>query len=80
MVTAKLMGFLDEEIAKLKAEGRFTRLRILEGAQKPVSIIDGKKVVNLTSNNYLDLANHPALKQAAKEAIDKYGVPPVGVY
>ncbi|MCX5795106.1 MAG: glycine C-acetyltransferase [Elusimicrobia bacterium] len=74
MVTAKLMGFLDEEIAKLKSEGRFVKLRILEGPQEPVSVIDGKKVVNLTSNNYLDLANHPALKAAAKSAIDKYGV------
>ncbi|MBI5241087.1 MAG: glycine C-acetyltransferase [Elusimicrobia bacterium] len=74
MVTAKLMGFLDEEIAKLKAEGRFVRLRVLEGPQEPVSVIDGKKVVNLTSNNYLDLANHPTLKAAAKAAIDKYGV------
>ena len=74
MVTAKLMGFLDDEIAKLKSEGRFVKLRILEGPQEPVSVIDGKKVVNLTSNNYLDLANHPALKAAAKAAIDKYGV------
>ena len=74
MVKPNLMGFLDEEIAKLKAEGRFTTLRVLEGAQMPVSVIDGKKVVNLTSNNYLDLANHPRLKAAAKAAIDKYGV------
>jgi len=74
MVTAKTMDFLDEEIARLKSEGRFTRLRILEGAQEPVSVVDGKKVVNLTSNNYLDLANHPALKEAAKAAIDRYGV------
>ena len=74
MPATDLMGFLDAEIVQLKAEGRFARLRVLEGAQKPVSVIDGKKVVNLTSNNYLDLADHPALKQAAKEAIDKYGV------
>ncbi|MDD5628384.1 MAG: glycine C-acetyltransferase [Elusimicrobia bacterium] len=74
MVTAKLMGFLDDEITKLKNEGRFVKLRILEGPQEPVSVIDGKKVVNLTSNNYLDLANHPALKAAAQAAIDKYGV------
>jgi len=74
MVTDKLMGFLDSEIVRLKSEGRFVKLRILQGPQEPVSVIDGKKVVNLTSNNYLDLANHPALKKAAKEAIDKYGV------
>ncbi len=68
------MGFLDDEIARLKAEGRFVTLRILQGPQEPVSLIDGKKVVNLTSNNYLALANHPALKAAAKAAIDRYGV------
>jgi glycine C-acetyltransferase len=74
MIASKLMGFLDEENAKLKAEGRLVKLRILETAQKPVSVIDGKKVVNLTSNNYLDLADHPALKKAAKDAIDRWGV------
>jgi len=74
MIASKLMGFLDEENAKLKAEGRLVKLRILETAQKPVSVIDGKKVVNLTSNNYLDLADHPGLKKAAKDAIDRWGV------
>ena len=74
MVKPNPTGFLDDEIAKLKEEGRFTTLRVLEGAQEPISVIDGKKVVNLTSNNYLDLANHPKLKAAAKAAIDKYGV------
>ena len=70
----KLMAFLDDEIEKIKAEGRFTTLRILQGPQKPVSIVDKRKVVNLTSNNYLDLANHPKLKRAAKAAIDQFGV------
>jgi len=50
------------------------KLRILEGPQEPVSVIDGKKVVNLTSNKLPGLANHPSLKKAAKAAIDKYGV------
>ncbi len=69
-----IMDFLDEENGKLKAEGRFVRLRELQSPQEPVSVIDGKKVVNLTSNNYLDLANHPKLKEAAKKAIDQWGV------
>lgn len=68
------MGFLEEEISQLKSEGRLVALRILESASEPVSVIDGKKVVNLSSNNYLDLANHPALKEAAKAAIDRWGV------
>ncbi len=69
-----IMSFLDEEFALLKSEGRFVHLRVVSGAQAPVSIVDGKKVVNLTSNNYLDLTNHPALKAAAKAAIDTHGV------
>ncbi|MDE2141969.1 MAG: glycine C-acetyltransferase [Elusimicrobia bacterium] len=69
-----IMNFLDEEIAQLKSEGRFVRLRVVTGQQAPVSIVDGKKVVNLTSNNYLDLTEHPKLKAAAKAAIDTNGV------
>jgi glycine C-acetyltransferase len=69
-----IMGFLDEEISQLKAEGRFVKLRVVTGMQAPVSVVDGKKVVNLTSNNYLDLTEHPKLKAAAKAAIDSNGV------
>jgi glycine C-acetyltransferase len=69
-----IMDFLDEEIAQLKSEGRFVKLRVVTGMQAPVSIVDGKKVVNLTSNNYLDLTEHPKLKAAAKAAIDSNGV------
>lgn len=68
------MRFLDDEIAQLKKEGRLLRPRVLTGHQAPVSIVDGKKVVNLTSNNYLDLTGHPRLKAAAKAAIDSHGV------
>jgi len=72
--TDRLMDFLDVEIAQLKSEGRFVKLRVLTGHQAPVSVVDGKKVVNLTSNNYLDLTEHPKLKAAAKAAIDTHGV------
>ncbi len=68
------MNFLDEEISALKAEGRFVKLRVVTGMQAPVSVVDGKKVVNLTSNNYLDLTEHPRLIAAAKAAIDSNGV------
>ena len=74
MVTSRVMSFLDDELEKLKSEGRLTSLRLLESPQEPVSVIDGKKVVNLTSNNYLDLANNAKLKAAAKKAIDEWGV------
>ena len=68
------LKFADEEVAALKKENRFLRPRVLESAQEPVSVIDGRKVVNLTSNNYLALANNPKVKKAAIEAIEKYGV------
>ncbi len=70
----KKFDFLDEEIAQLKAENRFIKLHILEAEQAPVTVIDGKKVVNLTSNNYLNMTTHPKVKKAAIEAIEKYGI------
>lgn len=68
------LAFLNEEIKTLKKEDRFIKPRVLQSAQKPVSIIDGKKVVNLTSNNYLAMTDNPAVKKAAIDAINKYGV------
>lgn len=70
----KGLPFLADELATLDGEGRRITLRILQSAQEPVSTIDGKRVVNLTSNNYLAFTNHPRVKQAAKDAIDRYGV------
>lgn len=66
--------FLDGEIKQLKDENRFIKLHVLQSAQSPVAVIDGKKVVNLTSNNYLNLTTHPKVKQAAVEAVEKYGI------
>ncbi len=65
---------MDDEIKQLKEQGRLLSLRILESAQEPVSVIDGKKVINLTSNNYLALTTHPKVKAAAIKAIEDYGV------
>lgn len=72
--TKGLMSFLDDEVSALEREGRRITLRILQGGQDPVSVIDGKRVVNLTSNNYLAFTTHPKVKEAAKAAIDRYGV------
>ena len=66
--------FLDDEISQLKAENRFITLHILQSAQSPVAVIDGKKVVNLTSNNYLNLTTHPKVKAAAVKAVEEYGI------
>ena len=68
------LAFLRGEIAALKEQGLYFRVRVLEGEQAPVSTIDGKRVVNLASNNYLGLTTHPKLKAAAVEATERYGV------
>jgi len=67
------MPFLKEEVDDLKNRGVFTEQRVLGGPQLPVSIVDGKEVINMSSNNYLGLATHPALKKAMIEATEKWG-------
>ncbi|MBI4745896.1 MAG: 8-amino-7-oxononanoate synthase [Deltaproteobacteria bacterium] len=66
--------FLTEELENLKASGLYRTLRSREGAQGPRVRIDGKEVVLLCSNNYLGLADHPRLKEAAMKAIERHGV------
>ncbi len=64
----------EDEIQKLKANKTYRTIPIIESANDAVITLNGKQVINLSSNNYLGFANHPRLKQAAKDAIDKYGV------
>src|SRR5580692_6567096 len=68
------LSFLQEQIEEMKAKGVFFHLRILEGEQKAVADFDGREVINLSSNNYLGLTTHRALRRAAIEAIRRYGV------
>jgi glycine C-acetyltransferase len=68
------LAFLDDELAALRAQGVYRWPRRLTGEQAPVSVYDGRRVINLCSNNYLGLANDPRLKAAARAAIDEYGV------
>jgi glycine C-acetyltransferase len=65
--------FIQRELETLKGAGLYRSLRRVDGEQGPTLIVDGKEVLNLCSNNYLGLANHPVLRAAAKEAIDRYG-------
>lgn len=67
-------GFMREEYQTLVEKGFDWKLRILEGPSAPRCRVDGKDVIMLCSNNYLNLSNHPRLRQAAKEAIDTHGV------
>jgi glycine C-acetyltransferase len=66
-------SFLQTELESLRNKGLYRSLRCVEGDQGSTLLIDGREVINFSSNNYLGLANHPALREAAKEAIDRYG-------
>ncbi len=68
------LSFLKEQIQGLKDDGVYRELPILEGANESEILLNGKKVINLSSNNYLGFANHPELKEAAIKAVEKYGV------
>jgi len=68
------LSFLREQLSEMEAKGLHSRLRVLEGEQLPVADFDGKEVINLSSNNYLGLATHKALRRAAIEAIRRWGV------
>lgn len=68
------LQFLKEKIGELKEQGVYRKLPVLEGANEAEVVLNGQKVINLSSNNYLGFANHPRLKKAAIEAVEKYGV------
>ena len=63
-----------QELAELRSRSLLRKLRTLESAQQPAMEFAGKKMVNFSSNDYLGLATEPALREAAKAAIDEYGV------
>ena len=71
--------WISEEIAALRTAGLFTQIRTVSSAQGAWLVVDGRRVLNFCSNNYLGLANHPRLTAAAKSAIDRYGVGPAAV-
>jgi len=68
-----------KEMEELKEQGLYVYIRTLEGPQGSWLTIGGKKVLNMCSNNYLGFANEPRLKEAAKKAIDEWGVGPGAV-
>jgi len=73
------LAWIDEELQTLKDTGFYNTIPIMDSAQGPSVIINGKPVLNFCANNYLGLANHPRLVQAASEAMQKYGVGPGAV-
>src|SRR5437763_15163250 len=77
--TRPQLAYLGQQLDELKKKGTYFKLRVLEDEQAPECTVDGKRVVNLASNNYLGLTTHPKLKEAAIEATRKYGIGPGAV-
>jgi len=73
------LTWIDEELTNLKETGFYNTIRTMDSPQGPSVIVDGKKVLNFCANNYLGLANHPRLVEAAKTAMEKFGVGPGAV-
>jgi len=73
------LAFLETELNSLREQGLFNIIRTIGSAQDAWLLVDGKQVLNFCSNNYLGLAGHPRLKEAAQKAITHYGVGPAAV-
>jgi len=65
--------FIEQELSRLKDAGLYRHMPLIQGPQEPRVTINGREVILLCSNNYLGLANHPKVKDAAIKAIEKYG-------
>ena len=72
-------AWIEEEISNLKSAGLYNTIRTLGSPQGSWLLVDGKKVLNFCSNNYLGLANHPVIVAAATQAMEKFGVGPGAV-
>lgn len=68
------LSYLTDQLNDLRTKGTHFKLRVLDDEQAAVCTFDGKRVINLASNNYLGLTTHPKLREAALEATRKYGV------
>ncbi len=68
------LAYLSLELAELERQGLHRTLRVLDTGQRPTATVDGRSVVNLSSNNYLGLTTHPRLRERALDAIRKFGV------
>ncbi|GAB4454268.1 MAG: glycine C-acetyltransferase [Anaerolineae bacterium] len=71
--------WIEQELDSLKAQGLFTNIRTIESPMGAWLTVDGRRVLNFCANNYLGLANHPRLREAARKAIEQYGVGPGAV-
>jgi len=77
--TVDKLAWIREELRALQEQGLYIHIRTIQSAQGPWLIVDGRRVLNFCSNNYLGLANHPRMREAARQAVEKYGVGPAAV-
>jgi 7-keto-8-aminopelargonate synthetase-like enzyme len=66
-------SYLEAQLEELRQQGLYRQLRQIDSAQSPSILLDGREVLNFSSNDYLGLANDPELKEAAVRAIQQYG-------
>ncbi len=76
---ANKLQWIQDEIQNLKDAGLYNRIRTLSSPQGSWLVVDGKRVLNFCSNNYLGLANNPHIVEAARDSMAKYGVGPAAV-
>jgi len=76
---ADKLTWIEDELRALHEQGLYNTIRTIGSAQGAWLVVDGRRVLNFCSNNYLGFANHPRLKEAATRAIEKYGVGPAAV-
>ncbi|HBG07972.1 MAG TPA: glycine C-acetyltransferase [Geobacter sp.] len=72
-------SWITDEMGALQEQGLRTTIRTIGSACGPWMVVDGKRVLNFCTNNYLGLANHPKLKSSAQSAIEEWGVGPAAV-
>ena len=78
-MTEPKLAWIEQEVASLRDSGLFIHLRVIDSPPGAWMIVDGKRVLNLCTNNYLGLATDERLLEAAKQAVDKFGVGPTAV-
>ena len=66
------LAFLEDEVAALRERHLYRALRVMSSAQGPIVSVDGRRLISLSSNDYLGLTNHPKVKEAAKKAVDTF--------
>ena len=68
-----MADFIEQRLEEIRSRNLYRELKVVDGEQDSTVVLNGREVLNLSSNNYLGLANHPALKEAARQALDRYG-------